>query len=390
MRVGIMGGTLDPVHNGHLQVALAARKHLNLDRVMLLPAGDPPHKANPISKLDRLNMVRLATAEVEGIFPCSIEIFREGTTYTVDTLHQLHENNPGTEWFYLVGADTLEVLDTWRNFHEVARLCTFAVNGRADEDVNLARMEELQEKYGAKFIVMPFNGPDISSTGIRKRVTRGENIEDLVPTSVCNYIKDHGLYLTTRSRAEIVQYLRKHLKPARFDHTLSVAETAQALAPRFGINPAKAYLAGLMHDCAKHLPLNELRAMVQAHIPDTDAHELEAVSVLHAPAGAVLAQQEFGVQDKEILSAIRKHNIGDAQMSPLDALIYTADFIEPLREDFPGLQDARTLAQSDLYAAMCMCAQLTNSHLESQGRRPHPRSLAMLNNYTPNNKKEES
>ena len=390
MRVGIMGGTLDPVHNGHLQLAQAAMNLLNLDRVMLLPAGDPPHKSNPTSKLDRLNMARLAAKEIDGVFPCSIEIFRSGTTYTVDTLKQLRENNPDTEWFYIIGADTLEVLDTWRNFHEVAKLCTFAVTGRADEDVNPARMDEFKEQYGAKFITLPFNGPDISSTDIRNRVSGGESIDDIVPTSVCTYIADRGLYLSRRSADEILQYLKQNLKPARYDHTISVAETAKRLAPRFGVSPAKAYLAGLLHDCAKYLPLNELRSMVKKNIADTDEHELEAVSVLHAPAGAVLASREFGVNDREILSAIRKHTIGDAQMSPLDALIYTADFIEPLREDFPGLSRARSLAEADLFSAMCLCAQLTNSHLESQGRRPHPRSLAMLKNYQSIHKKEES
>ena len=116
--------------------------------------------------------------------------------------------------------------------------------------------------------------------------------------------------------------------------------------------------------------------------------EMEAASVLHAPAGAVLASEKFGVQDKEILSAIRKHTIGGPKMSPLDALIYTADFIEPLRSDFPGLSEARAIAQTDIFAAMCKCAQLTNSHLESQGKRPHPRSLAMLNNYLQHEEEE--
>lgn len=381
MRVGIMGGTLDPVHNGHIQVAKAALDLLKLDRVMLLPAGDPPHKSHPISKQDRFEMVRLAAGEAEGLFPCNIEIKREGTTYTVDTLRQLHRDNPSVEWYYLIGADTLDVLDTWRNFAEVAKLCTFAVTGRADADASRDKAEELHKQYSAEFIMLDFAGPDISSSEVRQRVSEGLEIEGIVPTSVCKYIKDHGLYICNRTREDILAYLKEHLKPGRYKHTLGVAETARRLAPRYGIDPVRADFAALLHDCAKHMPLDEMRRLVKKHIPDVDALELEAVSVLHAPAGAVYAAKEFGVRDHEILSAIRKHTIGDAQMSPLEALIYTADFIEPNREEFPGLAEARSLAEKDIYRAMCKCAQLTNEHLKSQAKQPHPRSLALLEAY---------
>lgn len=381
MRVGIMGGTLDPVHNGHIQVAKAALEALQLDSVMLLPAGDPPHKSHPTSKKDRFEMVRLAAREVKGLFPCGIEINREGTTYTVDTLNQLHRDNPSVEWFYLVGADTLDVLDTWRNFSEVAKLCTFAVTGRADADASREKAEEFRMQYGAKFVMLDFCGPDISSSEVRRRVSEGDEIADLVPTSVCDYIKDHGLYVCDRSKSEIIDVLKKNLKPSRFEHTLGVAGTAVRLAPFYGINPVKAEFAALLHDCAKYMPLDEMRKLVQENVPDADEMEMKAVSVLHAPAGAVYAAKEFGVKDREILSAIRKHTLGSADMSPLDALIYTADFIEPNRKDFPGLSEARKLAETDIYRAMCKCAQLTNEYLEAQGKMPHPRSLAILETY---------
>lgn len=379
MRVAIMGGTLDPVHNGHIQMAQAALEMLHLDRVMLLPAGDPPHKSNPIAKEDRMEMARLAAAKVEGVFPCSIEIERSGTTYTVDTLRQLRSMNPNVDWYYIIGADTLEVLDTWRNFGEVAKLCTFIVCGRAEDDANPVRMAELEHLYGAQFVALPFNGPDISSTDARKRVCEGNSIADIVPTSVCNYIKDRGLYLCGVSREDMLSSLKEKLRPGRYAHTLGVAETARRLAPRFGIDPARAELAALLHDCAKSMDIDAMRALVTGNIPDVDELELAAANVLHAPAGAVLAAQEYGVRDPQILSAIRKHTLGDAAMTPMDALIYAADFIEPNRKDFPGLAEARALAEEDIFQAARKCAELTNAHLESQGLRPHPKSIAMLN-----------
>lgn len=390
MRIGIMGGTLDPVHNGHIQLALAARTMLNLDRVMLLPAGDPPHKLPPSAKEDRLRMAQLAAAEAEGLFASGMEIERKGTTYTVDTLTQLHSKQPDAEWLYLIGADTLKVLDTWRNFDRVAKLCTFVVCARADEAVSDDHMRKFEQAYGAKFIVLPFNGPDISSTDVRNKAAVGNDIRELVPTLVCNYIRDCGLYICSCPKDEVLRRLRKNLKPSRFEHTLGVAETARRLAPACGVDPVRAEYAALLHDCAKYLPLEEMQQLVREAVPDSDEDEMQTESVLHAPAGCVIAQRDYGVQDASILSAIRKHTLGDENMSPLDALIYTADFIEPNRKPFPGLEAARQLAEIDIYRAMCKCAELTNTHLEAQGKRPHAKSIALLEKYNTNlNQKEE-
>ena len=378
MRVGIMGGTLDPVHSGHVYVARMARELLRLDRVMLLPAGDPPHKAPPTPKADRMEMARLAANECGGLFACAVEIDRGGLTYTVDTLGELTRANPNTEWFYLVGADTLDVLDSWRSFGEVAKMCTFAVNGRADENVDRALIRKFEETYGAKFVVLPFNGPEISSTDVRERVAEGRSIEGLAPGSVERYIRERGLYLCGKSKEQVLDILKSELKPGRYRHTLGVAETAMRLAPRYGVDPRRAELAGLLHDCAKSMPIEELRTLTRDNVPDADEEELAAERVVHAPAGSVVAEQRFGVRDRSILSAIRKHTLGGAEMSAMDALIYVADFIEPNRAEFPGLSDARALAEKDIFLAARLCAQLTDQHVRSEGGRSHPRTLAML------------
>lgn len=379
MRIGVMGGTLDPVHNGHLQIASAVLEALRLDHVLLLPAGDPPHKKQTTLREDRLEMARLAAEETKGLVACAIEIMREGTTYTVDTLRELRRNDPSAEWFYIIGADTLDVLDTWRHFDEIAKMCVFAVVGRADMPADRKKMRELQEKYGASFEAIDCCGPDISSSEIRKRAAAGLDFSQMVPASVCRYITDRGLYQKQFAISEVIEMLKADLKPSRFAHTLGVAQTAKRLAPRFGIDINRAELAALLHDCAKSMPIDEMRSRVAACVPDADILELETENVLHAPAGAVLAAQKYGVRDREILSAIRKHTLGDARMTPLEALIYTADFIEPTRAPFSGLQQARELAEHDLYAATRLCAKLTNDYLESQGKPAHPKSLAMLN-----------
>ena len=381
MRIGIMGGTLDPVHNGHIMIAQAALNALSLDGIMLLPAGDPPHKSNPICKMDRFEMARRAASVVEGMFACGIEIFREGTTYTVDTLRELHKRNPNTQWYYLIGADTLAVLDTWRDFAQVANLCRFVVVGRAEEDVDLTQIERLKSSYGAEFIALPVNGPATSSTDVRSRIARGASVDGMLPETVEAYIREKGLYLCNFSHELLLEKLKQMIKPSRLAHTLGVAETARRLASRYGIDPARAELAALLHDCAKSMPDEAMLQCISEHIADSDDDERATSCVLHAPAGSVLAQTVFGVQDPEILSAIRKHTIGDEFMSPMDALIYTADFIEPGRTSFPGLEEVRALAERDLYAAMVGCARLSSDYLAGQNKRAHPKTETLIRKY---------
>lgn len=380
MRIGIMGGTLDPTHRGHMTIARAAMEQLGLDGVMLLPAGDPPHKENLAPKQDRLNMARLAAQEVEGVFACALETRRAGTTYTVDTLHELQEMNPATKWYYLIGVDTLRVLDTWKRFDEVARRTEFVVFGRGNEDVREEQARRFAERYGAKIRVLPVNGPEISSTEIRCRANRGEDISAMVPTGVAAYIREKGLYLCGMPREALLAELEQTLAPGRFRHTMGVMETAVRLAERFGVDPRRAELAALLHDCAKYMPTDQMRALVLEGCPDADREEVENERVLHAPAGMVWARKHFGVNDPEILSAIRKHTLGDGQMHALDALIYTADFIEPNRKIFAGLEEARVLAEEDIFAAARRCAQLTNAFVISGGGKPHPKTQRMLEN----------
>ena len=392
MKIGILGGTLNPVHNGHIAVALAAKAQLGLDAVLLMPSGNPPHKCLSVEKRHRLRMAEIAAQSHEGIFASDVEIEREGTTYTVDTLSQLTVEHPGAEWYFLVGADALNTMEKWREFPRIARLCTFAAVNRpgCDESLMRLRANALRQSYGARVEILTVTGPQISSTHIRARVAENRSIEGMTPPAVAAYIAQNGLYLCDYSEDEVIARLKRALTFHRFTHTLGVANTAQRLAERNGVDPQRARLAGLLHDCAKSMPLNEMRALVMAHLPDLDSEELDTRAILHAPAGMVLAERDYGVRDPQILSAIRKHTVGDAEMSPMDALIYVADFIEPGRESFPGLDDVRRMAEKDLRKAMRMCAELTAEHLRSRGQPIHPRTMKLLNALNSNQGGAES
>ena len=383
MKIGILGGTLDPVHNGHIEIALAAMAALGLDRVALMPSGDPPHKLRATDKWDRLKMAQLAARAHAGLYASDAEIRRTGRTYTVDTLSTLAVEHPDVQWTYILGADALYKLDSWKEFPRIARLCAFAGVSRPGCDEELARLRAgaISTCYQTRVDLLPVSGPALSSTSIRKRVAEGLPIDDSVPPEVAAYIREKGLYLCGYSEDQILERLKAMLTFHRFTHTLGVANTAQRLAARCGVEPLRARLAGLLHDCAKSMPLDEMRALVERNLPDLDQEELDTRAILHAPAGMVMARDLFGVRDPSILSAIRKHTVGDGEMSPMDALIYVSDFIEPGRESFPGLEKARKLAEKDIYQAMRYCAELTAKHLKSRGQSMHPRTQALLNRY---------
>ena len=383
MKIGILGGTLDPIHNGHIEIALAAMEALGLDRVALMPSGDPPHKTRATNKADRLRMAQIAAEPHPGLYASDREIRRTGTTYTVDTLSALTVEHQEVEWTYILGADALNKLDTWREFPRIARLCSFAAVSRpgCDEDLARLRASAISACYRTRVDLLPVSGPALSSTAVRHRVAEGQDISDCVPAAVAEYIRKKGLYLCKYNEEQILERLKGMLTLHRFTHTLGVANTAQRLAPDCGVDPLRARLAGLLHDCAKSMPVEEMRELVVRNLPDIDEEELDTQAILHAPAGMVMARDVFGVRDKSILSAIRKHTVGDGEMSPMDALIYVSDFIEPGREMFPGLEKARKLAEKDIYRAMVCCAELTAKHRKSRNQSMHPKTQALLNAY---------
>jgi nicotinate-nucleotide adenylyltransferase len=195
-RVGILGGTFNPPHLGHLVCAQEARAQLDLDQVLLMPVAAPPHKPledDPGAEV-RLELCRLAAADDEWLEASDLEVARGGASYTVDTLSELHERRPGDELTWIAGGDMAASLASWREPERVLALARFAV---AERDGALrAQVEGEVESLGGRdsvvFLDMPLIG--ISSTSIRRRVAAGLPIRYLVPDAVVAYIAEHGLY----------------------------------------------------------------------------------------------------------------------------------------------------------------------------------------------------
>jgi nicotinate-nucleotide adenylyltransferase len=187
MRLGILGGTFDPIHLGHLRAAEIAREALGLDRVLLVPAALPPHRqASVASPLDRFAMVCLATAGHPGLVPCNAEIRREGPSYTIDTLRDLAAAHPADEFVVLVGSDAYAEMAGWRDVESLRSRWSVAVIARpGDHDLAVPAVGT-QTVAGA--------GLSISSSLVRRLVAEGRSVRYLVPDSVAEYLAKQGLY----------------------------------------------------------------------------------------------------------------------------------------------------------------------------------------------------
>lgn len=196
MQIGILGGTFDPIHRGHTAMARAAAEELKLEKIILLPDGDPPHKTPRTPGNQRLAMARLAALEDARFEASDMELLRAGKTYTVDTLLAYKEQCPECKLIYIVGSDTLKMFPTWRTAHQVARLCRMAVVLRPGEDREdiLRLMDDYRQRFQLETVLLRTLGPDISSTRIRQMAAHGEDIGALVPPGVAEYIRLHNLY----------------------------------------------------------------------------------------------------------------------------------------------------------------------------------------------------
>ena len=195
-RIGLMGGSFNPIHLAHVRLAREALAGGHADEIVFLPTGNPPHKREGLAdKEDRYAMTCLAVAGEARMRVSRAEIDREGTIYTVDTLALLRGQMPECEFVYLIGADTLFQLKTWRRIEDVIALCAFLVCMRPGEDAKAAYAEaEAWRKRGAQIRFMDAPLMDTSSTAVRNRVAQGLPLGGMLPPAVEEYIRAHALY----------------------------------------------------------------------------------------------------------------------------------------------------------------------------------------------------
>ena len=399
--IAIMGGTFDPIHNGHLVTAEAVRHRFNVDKVIFMPAGRPAHKANKkiTHNEHRYLMTVLATMRNQNFEVSRIEIDRTGITYTIDTIEELRKMcRPDVRLYFITGADAINQISTWKNPERLLTLCDFVAVTRPGYDQSTLHedIDEIRQKYASRIHYMEVPALAISSSDIRSRAEKGEPIKYLLPQEVEDYIHKFGLYQDT-AKDEVkfmlsIQTMQEKLQSAmsvkRYIHTMGVAEEAVKLAEIYGTSKdvQKARVAGLLHDCAKDYPESMRVRFCKEYKVKMDEVMQKQTDLIHPFLGAEVAKREYQVFDEEILNAIRYHTTGRAGMTLLEKIVFIADYIEPNREKFGGLEEARRLAYQDIDAAMKYILENTIDFVKVRGRLLHPLSLEALEYY----KKQEA
>ena len=318
-RIGVFCSSFDPVHDGHLAAMLHAIETDHLDQVLCVLSPFPGYRPCIADSEDRWRMLVTACSIDERLVPFRAE---------------------------QAGLGLADILPALRRIHSKSRLIPIP-------DPVSVPVEWLHQSF---------------ARGLAPK-------EISVP--VLEYVTCQGLYdsriRVPESRCWIGP-LFSSLKPRRFAHSMAVAHTARQLALRFGEDALKAEQAGLLHDCAKSIPLPEMQRIALEHHLDADDAFLASGALLHAVVGAWIATHQFGVSDPDVLEAIRYHNTGHPGMSRLAICVALADSIEPTREPYPYLQEARKLAESSLEKAFLLSLERTSAYVQSKGAYLHPRT----------------
>ena len=383
-RIGIYGGTYNPPHIGHLRAAEYAIEALSLGRLLLIPTGVSPHKemAAGAGTADRLHMLELSAKGIEKAEVSDIEIRRGGRSYTVDTLRAIQAEHPDSELYLLMGTDMFLSFLTWREPEEIMKLATLAVfcRGERGEKARIEAQKLSLESLGARVELVQNPVTAISSTDLRRMLVFGCADPFLMP-GVDDYIRANGLYGTGKNRknltmeeleAEVVSLLN----PNRVAHVLGCRDCAMELARLYGENEVDAARAGLLHDITKAIdgPLQLTLCAEYGMILDTFSRSFP--KTLHALTGSLVARRIFG-ENENVVSAICHHTTGRANMTLLEKIIYIADYVERNR-DFPGVEEMRRLAYTDLDAAVLMGLESAVAHVRRQGQGLAPATIEAL------------
>lgn len=385
-KIAIMGGTFNPIHYGHLVAAETVRQQLGIDRVLFIPTGKPPHKnTNPMFNEHRYLMTVLATVTNPHFEVSRIEIDRAGLTYTIDTIRELKcKLSSDCKIYFITGADAINEILKWKNPEKLLSMCEFVAVTRPgyNKEELQETVNKLKDNYKGKITFLEVPALSISSTDIRHRVLAGQTIKYLLPSSVEEYILKFGLYsadnISSPEIDAINAKLHSVLTPKRYKHTQGVAQESIQLAKRYGADSDKAYIAGLLHDCAKCFTDEEKLVLCDKYNLVLDDILKSQPDLTHSFLGAKIAQEEYGIQDSEILDAIAYHTTGRPNMSLLEKIVFIADYIEPNREYFEGLDKVRELAYKDIDKAIIYSLESTINYNKNKKRIIHPLSIAAL------------
>lgn len=357
-RIGIFGGTFNPIHQGHVRLAQQYIRELKLDKLLVIPTKFPPHKlARDLAPAaDRLEMCRLAFRDIPQAEISDLEIRRKGKSYTVDTIRQLKQDYPDSKLFLLVGGDMFRSFKGWVRFDEILQNCTLCTAARERGELReLNRYRIVLEQYSENLLILDVPVLELSSTEIRQRVAAGQSCEALLDDAVIRYIAEKQLYQpepTHETRvAQYTELIADLLKPSRFEHSLNVAKRAVYLAQLHGEDEKKAEIAGLLHDICKNMSQEEQLHWTKKSAIIFDKSFWAQPQLWHGFAAAEYLREELAISDPEILEAVRWHTVGKADMSTFEKIIFLADLTSAERS-YPSAAEVRAVVDASLDEGM--------------------------------------
>lgn len=397
MNIGLFGGSFDPIHNGHLSIIRGALKSGAVDCVIVIPTVRNSFKRGRILNVApyRYYMVETVIEDEfkDNVFVSDIEFSYEGISYTTTTIAKIRDENyivpflvdngikkkkaqEDHRYFWLCGTDLLPNFDKWYDPVGIISQAQLMVALRPGMELDIdAEAKRLSASLNTLVEIKSFKikGVEAASSSIR----REKDYED-IPKAASEFIKTHALYesedvfekVSDKAMTQFYEFsiaLYPYLRKKRLLHTINVAILSCRYAILHGADIDKALIAGLMHDCAKHLPVDEQRSMAQKLCGNL----FEEEPLLHSPAGAVFAKEKFGITDDEILDAITYHTTGRGGMTTLDKCVFLADKLEPART-YIDLTEMRKLALTDLDGAIRLCHAAVVKKFEAKGRPLHP------------------
>lgn len=347
MKILVFGGSFDPVHKGHVAMLRKALSVIKPDAAHIVPAYQSPFKAkSPTPFKLRMQMAKAAFAPLgKNLIFDDYELKRGGKTYSYQLVEYLRKRYQNPEIYLLVGTDCLNDLHAWKNPDYIFAHAT-VVAGR--------RKGYAENPVSFNHIFLPGQFPKMSSTRVRAHILASGTIpSDKVQAAVGKIILQHDLYGLQQHR-----WLKAHLKPNRYLHSVKVAELCAILSDIYEVPAESAVQAGILHDAGKGLSADELVAYCKLHkikVPYFDDICRCEPALLHSYVSAGLARRLFGVKDPEVLRAISEHTLGSLQMSQLSKILFVADISSKDRK-YKDAFVIRTLAMQDLEKALLYAA----------------------------------
>lgn len=338
-------------------MAKAAVRELSLDKIIIMPTAISPHKSGRLT-VDfwrRFEMCRLAFASIPQAEVSNYELTRGGVSYTCLTSSYFRSLYPNDELYFLIGADMLGSFPTWKNPQEILHNLTLAACARENTHDFAEYKRIVEDEFSVKVKSISYVGQAVSSTCVRTLAALGEDFSEYVEPSVCQYIKQNGLYLM----AELVK-AKNLMSEKRWLHTVGVAKICAENAQRADLSEEQAITMAALHDVAKYL--DDSHPLLRGFV----CPEGVPPPVVHQYAGAYVAEHAFGVTDRVLLDAIACHTSGKPAMTKADTLLFLADVLEESRT-FEGVEELRALFKEDMQK--CLSEQLGRQieYLEKSG-----------------------